>query len=72
MNLKSKIWVVWNPMHGPAQVRHYSYESAVCEAERMAALHKGSVFHVMESMGVALVEKPVVFKPFSETDGIPF
>ena len=72
MNTHWQIWTVWNPNHGPATFKHPSYESAIAEAERLAAIHKGEVFHVMQSMGIAQVQKPAVFVPFNTPDEVPF
>ncbi len=51
---RTKFWLVWCPTgHRPPSHRHTSVESAQREAGRLAALHTGQEFYVVESIGVA-------------------
>lgn len=61
MNPSDTYWLVHNAASGPAQHEHLSKESAIIEAERLAALNPGKHFHVLESIGTAHVAP--IFKP---------
>lgn len=43
-------WVVWNPTRRSVGDRHYSQDSAVREAERLAGAHPGETFVVLRSV----------------------
>lgn len=46
-----RFWIVWNPKSSrPPTRRHYSEESARHEAERLARLHSGHEFIVLEAV----------------------
>lgn len=54
MSAARRFWLVCDPIRmaiAPPTYRHESYESARKEAARLAALHPGSTFHVMASVG---------------------
>lgn len=48
-----KFWLVWNPAGHSPTVAHATFASAKTEAARLAELHPGEVFHVVESIGSA-------------------
>ncbi len=64
--MQNKIWTVYSPDGGPSTVDHTSRQSAINEAERLASLHEGSTFHVMESIGFSMVQKKNAFKFHNE------
>lgn len=47
------VWFVWCPTHSVPSVQHTSLASAEREAKRLAALHAGRQFLVLELVGVA-------------------
>lgn len=66
-------WIVWSPSgKTPPRHRHYNRYSAVKEAERLARLHGGDEFFVLEAWGKC-VKQDVVWTMSSQDDGdIPF
>lgn len=46
----SSFWFVWNPEGHSPTYKHPSEKSAVGEAERLARLHPGNTFVVLESV----------------------
>lgn len=42
-------WVVWNPQHGPPNVRHATEEEAKAEATRIAQLHPSHEIFVLQA-----------------------
>lgn len=63
-------WVVWNPERGLPRFQHQTFTAAKTEAERLARLHQGQQFFVLESKGVMQVCDPCQWTP-CETS-IPF
>lgn len=59
-NQDSKFWIIWNPSGKNPSFRHSTKESADTEAHRLASLHKGNVFYVLE--GVERFESSTVKK----------
>ena len=50
----TKFWLVWSPQGDrPPSYRHASYDDAKNEARRLAALHPGKEFFVLEAVGGA-------------------
>lgn len=79
MSQEQSFFVVWNPQAGPPTFRHSSYEDARREAVRLAGLHKGYEFIVLEARAIAKVRDPVEVRvlgggagTFVSDDDIPF
>lgn len=51
-----RFWLIWEPSTGKTHVKHYSYQQATNEAERLARLHKGKQFVVLESISQCFVK----------------
>lgn len=67
-----KKWLVWNPFGNAPRYQHESFESAQKEAERLAGLHHGVEFFVLETVGVAF-KKDIHFIPINNIiEEIPF
>ncbi len=56
---RSTFWLVWEPSSGQTRVRHATKQEALTEAKRLASIHTGKEFHVLLSIGCALVREPV-------------
>ena len=69
---RQKFWIVWSPQgQNPPSFVHESSISAELEAERLAALHKGREFYVMESrFGRAVDDMHRV--NYNDSDSVPF
>lgn len=65
------LWLVWNPNARLPRYEHGSRDSAAAEAKRLAKLHPGERFYVMEPIGAAMVEDPVKWIEF-DSDEMPF
>lgn len=48
-------WMVWNPQRNPPSHRHSLKHNAVREAERLARLHPGDEFYVLEAVELRTV-----------------
>lgn len=66
--MTEKYWLVWREDSVPA-FRHHQIDGAVDEAKRLARLHPGTQFHVLEYVGTA-ERVDVLFTP-SETERDP-
>lgn len=52
-----QFWLVWNPQSpSPPMHRHSTLDSATTEAERLARLHKGERFYVLEATHARVVD----------------
>lgn len=47
----TKFWLVWCEAHGTPTYKHTSLSGAKNEAKRLAMLHPGQTFVVLESVG---------------------
>ncbi len=59
MTLKTNeqpFWLVWCPTNGSPTVKHWDRDSAAAEAERLARLHRGSLFVVCASVEARVVD----------------
>ena len=56
--MPEKFWIIWNPERGLPKYRHTSLEFAKVEAKRLALLHPGQEFHVLESLGFMKASEP--------------
>jgi len=56
--MPEKYWIIWNPERGLPKFRHPSFEFAKVEAKRLALLHPGQEFHVLESQGFMKASEP--------------
>ena len=56
--MPEKFWIIWNPEWGLPKFRHPSLEFAKVEAKRLALLHPGQEFHVLESQGFMKASEP--------------
>lgn len=67
-----QFWMVAG--NGPSSHRHDSYDSAQTEAQRLARLHPGHCFYVMEA--IEAIEKrefhTIQFRAKPIDDGVPF
>jgi hypothetical protein len=64
-------WVVWNERGGSPTVKHNTFDSARKEAERLARVHAGQSFHVLQLCG-SMVKTDVHWIDANVDDGIPF
>ena len=56
-----KFWMIMRTTGiciGPSSKKHYSYDKAVKEAERLANLHPGDEFIILESTSIVTLPKP--------------
>lgn len=53
-------WVVWCPTAGPPTYKHATERSAVAESERLAQLHPGHRFVVLQSVSAVMVGAPLL------------
>ncbi len=51
-------WVVWQPDYGLPKFRHPDESLAIREAERLASLHPGRVFYVMQATHASELPSP--------------
>lgn len=58
-----KFYVVWNPSSGYTKYKHDCVSDARREAERLAWEHPGQEFHVLTTLGCALVTQPSIWTP---------
>ena len=65
-----KIYYVYNPYTGYTKYQHPNIESAKKEAERLAALHSGSTFEILERIASVKIQQFIWDKV--EDNGIPF
>ncbi len=65
-------WIVWNP-EGPSRpyARHYSFEHAAAEAQRLALAHPGNDFFVMQASRRVSTPK-VEIEDFEIDSDVPF
>jgi len=70
---KSAFWAVWCPTAGSPTVRHETESHAIAEAERLARLHQGSEFYVLEATHLRVMDsmQRVCLRDDGESD-IPF
>ncbi len=47
--MNNVFWVIWNERANAPTVKHWSYQSAKNEAERLARCNPGQEFHVLKS-----------------------
>lgn len=52
-------WFVWTKKGRAPRFAHETRESAEREAERLARLHPGQKFHLMQSVGKAFAHTPI-------------
>ena len=65
----NSLFLVWNPNANFPRYRHYSRDSAIREARRLADANPGEQFFVMAPVGLAVRRDPV---EWIEADDIPF
>ncbi len=56
-----KFWLVWCVDNGLPSVKHDSHDSACTEAERLARLHPGKRFEVMERVS-SCIRRDVIWE----------
>lgn len=73
MNITAPFWLVWCPTGYDPVHKHPTHESAVTEAERLARLHKGETFVVLESVCARKVDdmRRIDFRQ-PENNDVPF
>lgn len=71
---RGTFWLVWEPSSGYTRARHATKQEAQVEAKRLAGEHKGQEFHVLLSIGCAVVRDPVDWVEFDidRDEHIPF
>lgn len=69
MRNEAPFWIVWNPTGRNPQYRHSTADDATAEAERLAKLHAGESFYVLQSWCKLALQKTNLV-PL--TDDIPF
>ena len=52
--MNPSFFVVWCPSNGPPRVRHATQEAAEKEASRLARMHPGTEFIVLEAVSAAI------------------
>lgn len=67
----ASFWFVWNPDGRSPSYKHPSEAAAVGEAERLARLHPGNTFVVLESICARRVDNMLCIDMRSNSD-IPF
>jgi len=68
----TKFWLIWCESHGAPTYKHTSLSNAKDEARRLATLHPGQSFVVLESVG-SMNKVEVVWKNHAEaSDECPF
>lgn len=70
--MQEKFWLIWNERHGPPTVKQLDRHGAKAEAERLAKLHRGETFHVLELLGSVTVSDVHWDVADRNDDGIPF
>lgn len=61
------MYMIYNPEANHPRVVHKSLNTLVAEAERLARLHPGQKFYIMEARGYYSVAKPpVTYTPVGE------
>lgn len=63
-------WMVWNPARNPPSFKHESLIAATNEAERLARIHPGQTFVVLEAKTARRVNEPMQVIRFEHQ--IPF
>lgn len=63
-----QFFVVWNPAHGLPRYRHDTLDGAVNEAKRLASVHPGQQFHVLQSVLTAERADPVTVTRHEDMD----
>ena len=73
-SLFRRFWVIWMEGGGPPTFQHWSEESAVREAERLAVEHKGRRLFVLESVAMCEHKDVRWSQPsdVSSSDEVPF
>lgn len=71
-----EFWVIWNE-HGihPPRFKHYSEESAMKEASRLAAVAPGRVFYVLKGTAAIVrsdLQINLLLKRPAVSDEVPF
>ena len=64
--LNQKFWYVYSPQSGPPTYRHYSRQSAVEEAGRLAALNPDILFYVLGAEAVVGAPKKYIVTELTE------
>lgn len=64
-------WLVWNPNGRSPTYKHPSVECATAEAERLARIHPGQTFVVLESVRARRVDDMLRIEMRPDSD-IPF
>ena len=68
--MNGRFWMVWCPTGHAPTYKHPSFEMAKAEADRLARMHPGSAFWVLESLGHSQVTDPCQRIPAEQ--GLPF
>ena len=70
---KAGFFIVWSPEGtSPPKFRHPSFDDASAEAARLASVHMGRKFFVMEARRSVTVPPSVIVEDFVYDDGLPF
>jgi hypothetical protein len=69
--MKECFWVVWCEQNRNPMCKHPTERLAMLEAERLARLHRGDIFHVLKLIGSCTASDVVWTIPTTEDD-IPF
>ena len=64
--------MVHNDRKGPPTKKHYTYDEAIAEAERLAEKHPGQFFFVLETVNCFAAIAPARRVPLFDEDEIPF
>lgn len=68
-DLFTPFYLIWNPNAASPTFRHYTKESAIQEARRLATKTPGATFYILEAQLAAKKPDPV---KIYELDGVPF
>ncbi len=67
-----RFWLVWNPNGNAPRFKHETESSARQEAERLARLHSGETFILLEAVAaVKKPEPPVQWEELIDPDEVP-
>jgi len=66
-------FIVWSPQGAaPPKHRHADHESAVREAERLASIHRGSIFYVLQATTRTRFSNVETVRLYDPDDELPF
>ena len=68
MTFEAKGYFVWNPAQNRPEMQQKTVDSAIKEAERLAARNPGQQFIVLKALGQAVMQMPGQFQPADDFD----